>query len=150
MAAVDDVTMSERFRRVSGIICPRAAALANRTSIRCFRSVFGVSPEACSIIWRHLNSKNTDGLEPRHLLIGLLFLKVYSTETVHAAILGLDEKTLRKWQLITISCLSQLDLVSGKFSHSNGANVHRFDGHLVDLRVLFSMRIFLYMGQTVP
>ena len=60
-----------------------------------FKELFGVSPTVCIDIWNRSNMDNT--LEPKHLLWGLLFLKVYTTETPLCALAGVSRKTYRKW-----------------------------------------------------
>ena len=81
-----------------------------------FRALFGVSPTVCVDMWQRSNMG--EYLEPKHLLWGLLFLKVYTTETPLCALVGVTRKTYRKWvweavrrmsevypQVVSCSCL---------------------------------------------
>ena len=73
-----------------------------------FREFFGIPPELCSIVWNELY--NSDAIpvfgQPHHLLWALLFLKRYFTEHVMSAVIGHDEKTIRKWVWIFVHLLS--------------------------------------------
>ena len=46
---------------------------------------------------------------PKHLLWSLLFLKIYGVEEVHAARVGCDEKTFRKWAWLYAEAVAKLD-----------------------------------------
>jgi len=79
---------------------------------RRFRAWFGVDAMHCSLLWQLLLEtpsirlpKNAD---PKHLLWSLLFLKQYSTEHVHAAQVGVDVKTFRKWAWLYTGALAKL------------------------------------------
>jgi hypothetical protein len=79
-----------------------------------FKSHFGTSPGVCSYIWSliypslHRNHECC-GVQFFHLLWGLMFLKVYETDSVLAGIVGgIDEKTFRKWKWIIVKALSTL------------------------------------------
>lgn len=45
---------SDYFFSLAAIVCPRACGLSTQTFSRRFCSLFGVSPECCSILWRKL------------------------------------------------------------------------------------------------
>lgn len=82
-----------------------------------FHAFFGASPYVCSLVWSYLVQANValdDYCQPKHLLWTLLFLKTYSTESVLAVLIGVDEKTVRKWVWYLIEELGDLydDLVS--------------------------------------
>ena len=65
-----------------------------------FRSIFGASSEVVADIWNRIEAKENleRGADIDHLLWALVFLKVYSTEEVHCAIVGWPStKTFRKW-----------------------------------------------------
>ena len=50
------------------------------------------------------------GVQPFHLLWGLIFMKVYATEAVHCKIVNSpDEKTFRKWSLLFVKEISYLE-----------------------------------------
>jgi hypothetical protein len=78
---------------------------------RRFRSFFGTSPLVCSIVWAHLEDK-PQGFKPLHLLWGLTFLKRYDIESGNRALMGCDEKTLRKWIWTAIELIANLKIVS--------------------------------------
>ena len=52
------------------------------------KSFFGASGCVIAEIWNQIKETIKDGTEPKHLLWALIFLKVYSTEEVHCAIVG--------------------------------------------------------------
>ena len=85
---------------------------------RRFPGMFGCSPHVCSIIFKYLQQQNdiewpsSLGLQPKHLLWALLFLKVYNTEEVNSSIVGCNEKTFRKWTWKVIEGLSKMLVVS--------------------------------------
>lgn len=80
------------------------------TGHRKFKTFYGVSPEVCSILWNRIADKPS-GSEPKHLLWCMLFLKNYNKEHVNASIVGVDEKTFRKWTWQFVELLSELDVV---------------------------------------
>jgi hypothetical protein len=85
---------------------------ANRqVSLRQFRSLFGTTPTVCAIMWAMLRNRNRLPIRSKlvHLLCALLFLKVYDTEEVHAALTGFTEKTFRKWSWMFIELISELE-----------------------------------------
>ena len=47
-------------------------------------------------------------MTPNHLLWGLILLKLYSSETTHAGMTGVDEKTFRKWSHFAIKRVADL------------------------------------------
>jgi len=59
----------------------------------------------------HLTESTSVSTHPNHLLWGLMFLKVYGTEPIHASIVGANEKTFRKWQWLIITALSNIKAV---------------------------------------
>ena len=67
------------------------------TDERKFRALFGCSPEACQDLWKITFGYQKAGTQPNHLLWALLQLKVYATEDVLSAMIGVDRKTFRKW-----------------------------------------------------
>jgi len=82
----------------------------NNTNRR-FRSFFGISSSSCAIVWDLIHTKLPEDCHPKHLLWGLLFLKVYATESIHASLVQADEKTLRKWQWCIVKELSKMKMV---------------------------------------
>ena len=79
---------------------------------RRFRALFGVTPKTTAYIWNKMGAKIPATASPQHLLWAFLFLKVYSSENVHAIIAGVDEKTFRKWAWTFVNLIASLDLVS--------------------------------------
>jgi hypothetical protein len=89
------------------------------TDERRFLATFGVAPVVCLTIWNLL--VETGNLPPGsfeyHLLWGLMFLKLYCSESIHAALVGCDEKTFRKWSWAFVDGISFLkDRVVSEFS----------------------------------
>jgi len=85
---------------------------AEKIAARKFASFFGTSPFICSLLWAYLEpcSNMPLGVQPVHLLWALMFLKVYATESVHAALAGgVDEKTFRKWSWIFVHGIADLE-----------------------------------------
>lgn len=80
---------------------------------RKFKCFYGISPNVCAILWKKIKDKPPTA-EPRHFLWSLLFLKQYNKEHVNAAIVGVDEKTFRKWSWTFIYLLAELNVVSFK------------------------------------
>ena len=81
------------------------------TLLRKFRSFFGISPIVCSNAYNKI-SKDPDfpkQTKPYHLLWALMFLKLYSTESIVAGIAGCSEKTFRKWSWTMLNLLDRLE-----------------------------------------
>jgi hypothetical protein len=53
-----------------------------------FKSLFGANSKVITVIWNEIQNQIDKDTFCKHLLYGLLFLKVYSTEEVHCAIVG--------------------------------------------------------------
>jgi len=91
-----------------------------------FRAWFGADATHCSLLWQLLletpSIKLPHNPDPKHLLWSLLFLKQYSTEQTHAAQVGTDEKTFRKWAWLYTGALAKLAprLVSLKLEVATG------------------------------
>lgn len=78
---------------------------------RKFRSFFGVSPSVCATVYANLSSVRSVKSRPKHLLWTLLHLKNYATEHINAALVGVSEKTFRKWCHIFIRLLAYMPVV---------------------------------------
>lgn len=79
---------------------------------RRFRSIFGCTWERCTDLWELIKPENVmpKGYKPEHLLWGLLFLKVYTTEAVLTSMVGSpEEKTFRKWSRLFVLKISWLE-----------------------------------------
>lgn len=87
---------------------------SERVGIRIYLEFFGATPEVCSIMWDLLTVADVhpDLARPKHMLCALHFLRRYSTESINAAIFGMDEKTFRKWSRTYVELLSTLPVVS--------------------------------------
>ena len=83
---------------------------SNQTADRRFRETFGTSSIVCCRIWKllQLEKASLKNMTPNHLLWGLILLKLYSSETVHAGMTGVDEKTFRKWSHFAIKRVADL------------------------------------------
>lgn len=78
---------------------------------RRYKSFFGITPLVTSIVWQKTFSDLPAGLEPKHLLWCLNFLKQYNVEHTRRLIFKTDEKCMRKWTWIFINILANLDTV---------------------------------------
>jgi hypothetical protein len=99
-------TFAEHGRRIF-----RKHKLARKdTDERRFLATFGVAPVVCLTIWNLLieTSNLPPGSFEYHLLWGLMFLKLYCAESIHAALAGCDEKTFRKWSWAFVDAISFL------------------------------------------
>ena len=84
---------------------------ASAIEVTRFRSMFGTSPEICSLLWECIDPLNTmtNGVQDVHLLWGLMFLKLYVSESVNCALArGVDEKTFRKCSWMFVYAMSDL------------------------------------------
>lgn len=83
---------------------------------RRFRSTYGTSSIVVCRIWQLLQRDATSlkGMTVDHLLWGLILLKVYAFESIHAGMTGVDEKTFRKWSHFAIRSVADMheDVVS--------------------------------------
>ena len=75
-----------------------------------FNAHFGITPYVCAYIWQALSAKI---LIPRHgckmhLLWAFLFLKLYSTDTVLAALAGTTPVTFRRWSMAFVDATARL------------------------------------------
>ena len=79
---------------------------------RRFRSLFGLAPSTCTKVWITLERLTVSYLNMEHFLCALVFLKVYSSESVHSAFFGIDEKTFRIRAWCYVKLLANLKVVS--------------------------------------
>lgn len=75
-----------------------------------FNAHFGITPYVSAYIWQALSAKI---LIPRHgckvhLLWAFLFLKLYSTDTVLAALAGTTKLTFRRWSMAFVNATARL------------------------------------------
>lgn len=101
---VDDTT----FLEAGTILIQRKGF--RRVPIRRFKAHFGATPAICADIWHMINPREEISryAKPKHLLWGLMLIKVYATEEVLAGIAGATEKTYRKWAWKFIGATSDL------------------------------------------
>ena len=78
---------------------------------RRFRAYFGTSPAVCLHAWNLLADVRPNNSKPEHLLWALLLLKQYCIESVNSTLTGVTEKTFRKWSLVFIKLLSNIEVV---------------------------------------
>ena len=112
MASSDDVYYGGDYFASLGLgFMRRDYGSSDVTANRRFRSLFGVSPKTCALLWGHLTGIVPSNAKPVHMMWSLLFLKSYPTEHVLASIVQCDEKTTRKWTWTLIEGLESLELV---------------------------------------
>lgn len=79
---------------------------------RRFRSHFGVSPQACTMLWNKIAESHMINIpaaaSPKHLMWALLLMKGYATENQNAAKVAVDEKTFRKWSHTFVLAIARL------------------------------------------
>lgn len=96
----------------------RRTFLDESESLR-FRATFGTTPNVCARVWQLLDPMETmpTGVSPKHLLMALMFLKLYCSETVHGLFAGVNRKTFRKWSWLFVEAIASLehDVVSCVF-----------------------------------
>lgn len=92
----------------------KSAQDCSQTFMRRYKSLFGASPETCAYLWNLCKQNAPKNSEPKHFLWALLFLKIYATEHVNAAMVNADEGTFRKWSWTFVKVLSELKLVRCK------------------------------------
>jgi hypothetical protein len=78
---------------------------------RKFRAFFGTSSLVCVAVWDFLLVQRPRKSTPEHLLWALLLLRRYTIESVNAALVGVSEKTFRKWAHTFIHLLSNLPVI---------------------------------------
>jgi hypothetical protein len=74
-----------------------------------FKSLFGANSKVITVIWKEIQNHIDEDIFRKHLLYGLLFMKVYSTEEVHCAIVGWPSvKTFREKAWHIVECIAEL------------------------------------------
>ena len=76
-----------------------------------FKATFGTSPFICAMLWNMIKPSvdMPRGVAPTHLLMALMFLKLYCSESVHATISGVDHQTFRKWSWLFVDEIARLE-----------------------------------------
>lgn len=90
---------------------------------RKFRAFFGTSPEVCAILWNKLSEQRPQNSSPVHLLWGLMLLKQYQIESVNSTLVGVTEKTFRKWSMLYIGLLADLPVVKYNYFKNNSSEL---------------------------
>ncbi|ETV65881.1 hypothetical protein H257_17522 [Aphanomyces astaci] len=98
---------------------------------RRFRSLFGVDPNIVTLLWVE-KQHNLEETVVAHLLWALMFLKLYATETVHAALAWVDENTFRKWAWSWIEHLAHLETADRSRVGFSLATLHVYSPHRCD------------------
>ena len=78
---------------------------------RKFRAFFGTSPMVCVAVWDILLMRRPKKSKPEHLLWALMFLKQYNIESFNSAMVGVSEKTFRKWSHTFIQLIANMQVV---------------------------------------
>ena len=106
---------AEDFEELGIEIMKLRQCQSRRQLNRKFEAFFGAWPFYCAILWnalrrsRLLEQAPTARVNPRHLLMGLHFLKAYNTEERSAVTFGCDEKTFRQWAWFILSIIAKLE-----------------------------------------
>ena len=85
------------FIGIGGSIANRRFNPGSFEDMHHFRSLFGISPATCSMLWHRLQAHRPARAQPKHLMWALLFLKVYGTEAALSSMTRSTRKTYRKW-----------------------------------------------------
>jgi len=110
---IDEVP-AETFEDIGRAIANRAKCQCREYELRRFKAFFGCNPARCAQLWWMLFKTKAakdeigENARPVHLLWGLLFLKIYNTDTVMTGMTGADEDTFRKWSWKFVVGISKL------------------------------------------
>jgi len=119
------IEVDQIVEAAKGIVNVTPSAKLNRTFERRWNSAFGALPGVCCILWNKIDPMRTmpKGVQPKHLLWGLLLLTVYETEENSAQRAGnVDEKTFRKWSHLFVEAMSFLEFdVVSSYSAPSGS-----------------------------
>lgn len=80
---------------------------------RDFKGLFGVPVVVCMDVWQQCDFVG-EGMKPKHLMWGLLMLKIYGNQSVLAAVASTTRKTFRKhaWKAVKLIAARYPDVVS--------------------------------------
>jgi hypothetical protein len=94
-----------------------AESIRAKDDSRSFASLFGVRVSLCPIIFQHCQLYMIHGLEAKHILWGLICMKVYATEDAACSMLTrVTRKAYRRWYWIVIQAItSKISLVVSPF-----------------------------------
>ena len=106
-------TVADEFRILGLSMAGKPTGGSISRQERHFKSFFGTSWVVCADAWLQIFPDligENKFLKKKHMLWGLLFLKMYHTETVHSGMVGCDEKTFSKWVWKILTALADLDV----------------------------------------
>lgn len=106
------IDSDQMFIKCAETIMNKSTDLSTQSTVRRFKSLFGICPMSCAVLWESLSSSSNFKGHPHHVLWGLMFLKIYGTEHVHASLAGCHEDTFRKWTWHFIEIVSSMNTVS--------------------------------------
>jgi hypothetical protein len=98
----------DHFLCIGNAMMGLESKLSASTERRKFRATFGTSPAVCSLLWEMLLPVTTISTKPVCLLWGLMFLKLYNSESAHCNIARVDEKTFRNWSWFFVNAIADL------------------------------------------
>ena len=76
--------------------------------------MFGISSSTCALLWDKIHVRAPSELHQKHVLWGLMLMKVYASESVLASLAGCTQKTFRKWSKAVVELIGSFapDIVS--------------------------------------
>ena len=77
-----------------------------------FKSIFGVTPHVCSIIWKNISTKAHFPIKKIHLMWALHFLRQYGSYKEMTVIFGVSRVTISKYIWKTVHMLADMQVVS--------------------------------------
>jgi len=97
------------FRTIGERILGRCHA--GREVGRTFIALFGLRPFTIFKLWRLIveESGRDFHFSPKHLMWALLFLRTYAKEEMLATLVGVTEKTFRRWVWLIVGKLAAID-----------------------------------------
>ena len=110
------VLYADEFHILGFSIINQTSTGSVTTQFCCFKAHFGIDWIVCAKLWVLLlplfsdNSYTLAGAKMVHLLWTLMFLRLYDTEDILAARVGVVEKTYRKWVWLFIDLISYLEV----------------------------------------
>jgi hypothetical protein len=78
----------------------------NQKNMERYRAHFGTSPGVCALLWNEICTIVPRKYCFKHILWGLMFLKVYATESVLAGKIGVDEDTFRDHVWVVVRAIA--------------------------------------------
>lgn len=108
---------------------------------RRFRAHFGCSVVVATTVWNHIHENLKETTKPKHLLWGLLFIKVYASQDVHCRIVGWpDPKTFRNWSWYILEKVAglkeQIIVLDNRFDGFDGSTTSLLSVDCIDCPVM--------------